>query len=155
ADRERLGELVDRRLPLGEAGQQGPWGGVGQGGERGAELIVGHLVFNSLVVQPLSGICATRRPVSIPWEKEERAGLSPGRPPRAGRRRAGTAPGPPVWRRRPRTRRRPSRRASPVRARTARARPATRPPRRPPRPRPARAPGPPRPAARCAPRSPR
>jgi hypothetical protein len=46
-DLERLGELVDRGFSGCQAGNDCPSGRVGQGGERGAELIGFHgVVFN-------------------------------------------------------------------------------------------------------------
>src|SRR4051812_30007178 len=43
AHRERLGELVDSRLALGQAGQDLPPRGIGEGGEREAEGVGRHV----------------------------------------------------------------------------------------------------------------
>jgi hypothetical protein len=48
-DREGLGQLVDRRLALGEALQDRPPRGVGESGEGGAELVYRHVVVICLV----------------------------------------------------------------------------------------------------------
>src|SRR5579884_1774443 len=44
ADRERLGQLVDRRLAVGEAGEDRPTGRVRQRGEGEAELVSGRRI---------------------------------------------------------------------------------------------------------------
>src|SRR5260370_4515141 len=44
---ERLGQLRYRRLALGKTSQDRPPGGIGEGCERAAELIVWHLIFLS------------------------------------------------------------------------------------------------------------
>src|SRR5688572_28335639 len=46
ADRERLGQLVDRRLSAGELGQDRAARRVGERGQRGAELIDCHLLIH-------------------------------------------------------------------------------------------------------------
>jgi hypothetical protein len=48
AHREGLGQLVDRRLAVGQAGEDRPSRGVGQGGEGRAELVVCGAIADAL-----------------------------------------------------------------------------------------------------------
>jgi hypothetical protein len=48
AHREGLGQLVDRRFAVGQAGEDRPSRGVGQGGEGQAELVVGRVIDDAL-----------------------------------------------------------------------------------------------------------
>jgi hypothetical protein len=48
---ERLGQLADRRLALGQPSEDRPASGIGEGSKRAAERVVCHHMINQLVYQ--------------------------------------------------------------------------------------------------------